>query len=146
MRIFAYFAECVFDKPSILKSRAKIGSLESMCEDIAETKPADSRRLIRAGIDDTEKAQKILAGLQKNGICEEHISYIVDCLEYACDPVSALTFIGELFEKMQCANSAEKISDENNLGMKQVRDDDYLSAVNRGDMETAQRMVNEAAA
>lgn len=116
LHIFAYFAECVFDKPSILKSRAKIGSLESMCEDIAETKPADSRRLIRAGIDDTEKAQKILAGLQKNGICEEHISYIVDCLEYACDPVSALTFIGELFEKMQCANSAEKISDENNLG------------------------------
>lgn len=39
LHIFAYFAECVFDKPSILKSRAKIGSLESMCEDIAETKP-----------------------------------------------------------------------------------------------------------
>ena len=27
----------------------------------------------------------------------------------------------------------------------QSRDDDYMSAVNRGDMETAQRMVDEAA-
>ena len=42
-------------------------------------------------------------------------------------------------------NETAETNDKNDLGMKQSRDADYLSAVNRGDMETAQRMVDEAA-
>ncbi|MBR1534408.1 MAG: hypothetical protein IJ639_08585 [Ruminococcus sp.] len=43
------------------------------------------------------------------------------------------------------SDSSEKGNTSDKKTMNQSRDDDYLSAVNRGDMETAQRMVDEAA-
>ncbi len=45
----------------------------------------------------------------------------------------------------QKPNNSNTSGKNNSTGMNQSRDADYLSAVDRGDMETAQRMVDEAA-
>ncbi len=53
--------------------------------------------------------------------------------------VSSVTSISQSHPK------SDSKTQNNSTGMNQSRDADYLSAVKRGDMETAQRMVDETA-